>query len=87
MFDVIAINLLPLDFIKGTNTLISGVFPLFEIQMTTSSSKIVPKSPWIASAACINIDGVPVEFSVATILVAIIALLPIPVMITLPFEL
>ena len=40
----------------------------------------------MASAACINIAGVPVEFSVATIFVAMMALFPTPVMITLPFE-
>ena len=33
-----------------------------------------------------NIEGVPVEFNVATILLPIIALLPIPLTITLPFE-
>ncbi|GGF68992.1 hypothetical protein GCM10011397_09960 [Wenyingzhuangia marina] len=41
----------------------------------------------MASAACIKIEGVPVEFRVATILVAIAALFPIPVMITLPLVL
>jgi hypothetical protein len=41
----------------------------------------------MASAACINTEGVPVEFRVATILFAIIALLPMPVIITLPLEL
>jgi hypothetical protein len=34
-----------------------------------------------------KIDGVPVEFKVATILLAIIALLPIPVIITRPLDL
>ena len=41
----------------------------------------------MASAACINTEGVPVEFNVATILLAIIALFPIPVMITRPLDL
>ncbi len=41
----------------------------------------------MASAACINTEGVPVEFNVATILLAMMALLPIPVMITRPLEL
>lgn len=40
----------------------------------------------MASAACIKTAGVPVEFSVATILLAILALLPIPVNITRPLE-
>ena len=46
-----------------------------------------PRSPCMASAACMKIAGVPVEFIVATILFAIMALFPIPVIITLPFEL
>lgn len=40
----------------------------------------------MASAACIKIAGVPVEFNVATIFEAMIALLPIPEITTLPFE-
>ena len=40
----------------------------------------------MASAACIKTDGVPVELSVAVIFCAMMALLPIPVQITLPFE-
>ena len=63
------------------------MFPLLEIQITTSSSCTLPKSPCIASAACIKTAGVPVELKVATILVAILALFPIPVTITRPFEL
>tara|TARA_R110002049_G_scaffold40547_6_gene123318 strand:- start:1817 stop:2071 length:255 start_codon:yes stop_codon:yes gene_type:complete len=40
----------------------------------------------MASAACIKIEGVPVEFRVATILEAMMALFPIPEIITLPLE-
>lgn len=40
----------------------------------------------MASAACIKMEGVPVEFKVATIFVAMFALLPIPVTITLPLD-
>ena len=40
----------------------------------------------MASAACMKMAGVPVEFKVATTFEAIMALLPIPVIITLPFE-
>ena len=40
----------------------------------------------MASAACIKIDGVPVEFRVATIFEAMMALFPIPEIITLPLE-
>ncbi len=42
---VIAIILFLARLIKGTSTLISGVFPLLEMQITTSSSNIKPKSP------------------------------------------
>lgn len=54
--------------------------------MTMSLSCTVPKSPCMASAACIKIAGVPVEFKVATILVAMMALLPMPEITTLPLE-
>ena len=37
-FPVNAIILLPILLINGTSTLTSGVFPLFEIQITTSPS-------------------------------------------------
>ena len=46
----------------------------------------MPKSPCMASAACMNIAGVPVELNVATIFCAIIALFPMPVNITLAFR-
>ena len=85
-FPVMAIILFEDFLIRGIKTFTSGVFPLLEINTTTSFSWIFPRSPWIASAACINIDGVPVELSVATILFPMIALLPIPVMMTLPFD-
>ena len=45
LLPVMAIILLLAFLIKGTKTLISGVFPLLEIQITTSSSRIKPKSP------------------------------------------
>ena len=81
---VMAIKGFPSRLSKGTNTLISGVLPLLEIQIITSLGWIIPKSPWIASAACIKREGVPVEFIVATIFCAIIALFPMPVTTTLP---
>ncbi len=40
----------------------------------------------MASAACMNKDGVPVLLSVATIFWAIIALLPIPLITSLPLH-
>ena len=41
----------------------------------------------MASAACRNMDGVPVELKVATIFCPMIALFPIPVTINRPLEL
>lgn len=40
----------------------------------------------MASPACIKIEGVPVEFNVATIFEAIMALFPIPETMTLPLD-
>ena len=40
-----AISLLFVFLIKGTRAFISGVFPLLEIQIITSSLCISPKSP------------------------------------------
>jgi hypothetical protein len=40
----------------------------------------------MASAACIKMAGVPVEFIVATIFEAMIALLPIPLITTRPSD-
>ena len=46
VFETIAtIRLLPILRISGTSTLISGVLPLLEIKMTTSSSLTIPISP------------------------------------------
>src|SRR5690242_7658552 len=50
----------------------------------TSSDVIMPRSPWLASAACTKKAGVPVEASVAAILRAICPDLPSPVTITRP---
>ena len=63
---------------SGTSILISGVSPLFERMTTMSPSRTMPKSPWMASAACINTAVVPVEFIVATIFWAMRALFPMP---------
>ena len=70
--------LLPRNLMSGTNTLISGVSPLFDKMTTISPSRMMPKSPWMASAACINTAMVPVEFIVATIFWAMMALFPMP---------
>ena len=84
MLPTMPMRVLPKSFISGTSTLISGELPLFEMQMTTSPCCTIPKSPWMASAACMNKAGVPVELNVDTIFWAMTALLPIPVTTTLP---
>ena len=70
--------------IIGSSMVISGVFPLLEMTTTTSCGWMIPKSPWMASAACMKMAGVPVEFSVATIFCPMMALFPIPVTIMRP---
>ena len=75
---------LPIFLIKGKIAFISGVFPLLDIHKTISPFWTFPKSPCIASAACKNTAGCPVELKVATILFAILALLPIPATIKRP---
>ena len=52
----------------------------------TSSRVIMPRSPCAASAACTNIDGVPVDASVAAILRAMCPLLPTPLTTTRPLQ-
>ena len=44
----------------------------------------MPRSPWLASAGCTNIAGVPVEASVAAILRPTWPLLPMPITTTRP---
>ena len=65
----------------------SDVSPELEIAITQSSFFILPKSPWLASVACIKYDGVPVEVRVADILLPMCALFPTPVITTFPFVL
>ena len=55
--------------------------------MMTSSGVIMPRSPWLASAACTKNAGVPVEAKVAAILRATWPDLPRPVTITRPLAL
>ena len=51
---------------------------------TTSSAVIMPRSPWLASAACTKNAGVPVDASVAASLRAMWPDLPMPVTTTRP---
>ena len=63
----------------GTMVNSSSPSPEYDRASSTSSRVIMPRSPCAASAACTNIDGVPVEASVAAILRPMWPLLPMPV--------
>ena len=82
--DVIPISLIPSFFICFTKSTVSEFDPLFDKQIITSFFVATPMSPCKASEPCKKTDGVPVEFKVAEIFIPIIALLPIPVIMTLP---
>jgi len=64
----------------------SSLSPEFDRAITTSSSVIMPRSPWLASAGCMKNAGVPVLANVEAILLAMCPDLPIPVMTTLPLQ-
>ena len=57
----------------------SRVSPVLDRARTTSPAPIIPRSPWLASAAWTNMAGEPVEASVAAILRATWPDLPTPV--------
>src|SRR5829696_1564267 len=63
---------------------ISGCSPDQDSAMMTSSAVIMPRSPWLASAAWTKNAGVPVEAKVAAILRPIWPDLPSPVTISRP---
>ena len=52
--------------------------------MKTSPASIMPRSPWLASAACTKYAGVPVLAMVEAILRAMWPLLPMPLTTTRP---
>ena len=62
----------------------SAVSPELEMASSTSSRVIMPMSPWLASAACMKKEGVPVEASVAAIFPAMCPDLPMPLTMTRP---
>ena len=62
----------------------SPLSPEFDKARIASSAPIMPRSPWLASAAWTNCAGLPVEARVAAILRATWPLLPIPVTISRP---
>src|SRR3984885_5411488 len=65
-------------------SLSSSVSPDHDSTSITSSDVIMPRSPWLASAAWTKKAGVPVEASVAAILRATWPDLPMPVTMTRP---
>ena len=74
----------PMRRIKGSSVVSSSASPLLEIASTTSMGITMPRSPWLASAGCTNMAGVPVEASVAAILRPMWPLLPMPITTTRP---
>ena len=62
----------------------SSDWPEFESASTTSSRVIMPRSPWLASAACRKNAGVPVLARVEAILRAMCPDLPTPLTTTRP---
>ena len=81
---VIAINGTPWRLSTGKMAANSSLSPLLEMARTTSLSRTMPKSPWLASPGCTNMAGVPVEASVAAILRPMWPLLPMPITTTWP---
>ena len=70
--------------ISGSRAVSSSASPLLEMASTTSTGITMPRSPWLASAGCTNMAGVPVEASVAATLRPISPLLPMPITTTRP---
>ena len=84
VWPVIATSGTPRRLNSGTMAISSSLSPLLEIASTTSAALIMPRSPWLASAGCTNMAGVPVEASVAAILRPTWPLLPMPMTTTRP---
>ena len=78
----ISVHAEPLD--AGRIAASSSLSPLLEMASTRSPGVTMPRSPWLASAGCTNIAGVPVEASVAAILRPTWPLLPMPITTTRP---
>ena len=76
---VMLINGVPRRWIRGSSKTISAEVPLFDKARTTSLDVSMPRSPCEASAGCMKNAGVPVDASVAAILLPICPDLPIPV--------
>ncbi len=70
----------------GSRNSSSGLSPELDSASTTSLAVIMPRSPWLASAACRKKPGVPVLARVAAILRPTCPDLPMPVTITRPLQ-
>src|SRR5688500_13895242 len=68
---VTAISLAPSRFTNGTIRISSSLSPEYEIATRTSGWRIMPRSPWLASAGWTKYAGVPVLDNVDAILRAI----------------
>ena len=78
MRPVMASSGTPMRLISGRMAVSSSLSPLLLMASTTSAAVIIPRSPWLASAGCTNMAGVPVEASVAVSLRPMWPLLPMP---------
>ena len=83
---VMLISLARRRLMTGMMARISCASPELEMAMTMSWLVTMPKSPWLASPGCIKKAGVPVEASVAAILLPIWPDLPMPVTTTRPVQ-
>ena len=81
---VIATSAAPQALTCGSMTKSSSVSPDLENASSRSPASTRPRSPWIASAGCRKIDGVPVDASVADVFWAMKPALPMPVVTTRP---
>ena len=81
---LMAISGAPMRLSTGKMATSSSDSPLFEMASTTSTGLIMPRSPWLASAGCTNMAGVPVDANVAAILRPMCPLLPMPITTTRP---
>ena len=81
------INVIAKRWACATKSFSSAVSPEFDIKMQMSPSQIIPKSPWLASAACTKYEGVPVLARVADNFRPICPDLPMPETITRPLHL
>src|SRR5919201_3477557 len=83
---VMAMSFAPRRLTSGTMSRSSSLAPEDEMAMNTAPASIMPRSPWLASAACTKYAGVPVLAMVEAILRAMWPLLPMPLTTTRPLR-